>query len=96
MIQHPATENNKLFILSFDIITGENNTAKDHRDTFCKLLCTKSWNKRFQCFNWWKAFLWLTSKKKLENQNDGAIMFFINEESEETIFEFLQNSGNIL
>ena len=41
------------------------------------------------------SLTFFSSKKKLENQNDGA-MFFINEESEETIFEFLQNSGNIL
>ena len=33
---------------------------------------------------------------KLEGQNHGATMFFIIEKSEETIFEFLQNSVNIL
>ena len=33
---------------------------------------------------------------KLENQAHGAIMFFIIEKSEETTFEFLQNSVNIL
>ena len=32
---------------------------------------------------------------KLENQAHGAIMFFIIEKSEETTFEFLQNSVNI-
>ena len=33
---------------------------------------------------------------KLEGQNNGATMFFIIEKSEETNFEFLQNSVNIL
>ena len=33
---------------------------------------------------------------KLEGQNNGAAMFFIIEKSEETTFEFLQNSINIL
>ena len=33
---------------------------------------------------------------KLEGQNNGGTMFFIIEKSEETIFEFLQNSVNIL
>ena len=33
---------------------------------------------------------------KLEGQNNGPIMFFIIEKSEETTFEILQNSVNIL
>ena len=33
---------------------------------------------------------------KLEGQNNGATMFFIVEKSEETTFEFLQNSVKIL
>ena len=33
--------------------------------------------------------------EKLENQDHGATMFFIIEKSEETIFNFLQNSVNI-
>ena len=33
---------------------------------------------------------------KLENQANGAAVFFIIEKSEETTFEFLQNSVNIL
>ena len=33
---------------------------------------------------------------KLENQDHGATMFFIIEKSEETTFEILQNSVNIL
>ena len=33
---------------------------------------------------------------KLENQDNGATMFFINEKAEETTFAFLQNSVNIL
>ena len=33
---------------------------------------------------------------KLESQNNGAIMFFIIEKSEETTIAFLQNSVNIL
>ena len=34
--------------------------------------------------------------EKLENQNHGETMFFILKKSEETTFEFLQNSLNIL
>ena len=33
---------------------------------------------------------------ELENQAHGATMFLITQQSEETIFEFLQNSVNIL
>ena len=33
---------------------------------------------------------------KLENQANGATVFFIIEKSEETTFEYLQNSVNIL
>ena len=33
---------------------------------------------------------------KIEEQNNGVTMFFIIEKSEETTFEFLQNSVNIL
>ena len=33
---------------------------------------------------------------KIEAQNNGVTMFFIIEKSEETTFEFLQNSVNIL
>ena len=33
---------------------------------------------------------------RLEDQVHGATMFFINEKSEETTFEFLENSVNIL
>ena len=33
---------------------------------------------------------------KLEGQNNGATMFFIVEKSEETTFEFLINSVNVL
>ena len=33
---------------------------------------------------------------KIEKQNNGVAMFFIIEKSEETTFEFLQNSVNIL
>ena len=33
---------------------------------------------------------------KLEGQNNGAIMFFIIEKTEETALEYLQNSANIL
>ena len=34
--------------------------------------------------------------RKLENQAHGATILFITEKSEETTFEFLQNSVNIL
>ena len=38
----------------------------------------------------------INSIGKLEGQNNGTTMFFIIEKSEETTFEFLQNSVNIL
>ena len=34
--------------------------------------------------------------EKLENQANGATVFFINKKSEETTFEFLQNSASII
>ena len=34
--------------------------------------------------------------RKIEGQNNGVTMFFIIEKSEETTFEFLQNSVSIL
>ena len=34
--------------------------------------------------------------RKIEGQNNGVTIFFIIEKSEETTFEFLQNSVNIL
>ena len=46
LIDPTFTNVNRLFTLSFQRIAGENNTKKDHRDLF-RLLCTKSWNKRF-------------------------------------------------
>ena len=37
----------RLFVLSFQRIAGENNTTKDHKDSFFTLLCTECQNKRF-------------------------------------------------
>ena len=34
LIDPTFTNTNKLFVLSFQIITGENNTTKDYRDSF--------------------------------------------------------------
>ena len=41
---------NRLFVLSFQRIAGENNTTKDYR-LFFTLLRTKCQNKRLQRFN---------------------------------------------
>ena len=41
LIDPTFTKVNKLFVLSFERIAGENNTTKDHKDFFSTLLCTK-------------------------------------------------------
>ena len=50
---------NRLFVLSFE--------NEDEKFFFFKVLNTKSWNKRFQCINWWKKFFWCASKNQKRN-----------------------------
>ena len=145
------TNVNKLFVLSFQRIAGENNTTKDHRDSFSHYYVPNARIKDFNVLIDGKSFFDLPVKNeeeayekiidmsnnndyttgnlldfayfkenykliatdlskqtklkdpqqisficKLENQAHGATMFFIIEKSEETTFELLQNSVNIL
>ena len=135
--------------MSFPRIAGENNTTKDHRNSFSHYYVPNVEIKDFNILVDGKTFFDLPVKNekepckksmrrnndyttgnlldfayfkenyrliatdlskqtklndpqqinfigKLEGQNHGATMFFIIEKSEETIFEFLQNSVNIL
>ena len=137
--------------MSFERIAGENNTTKDHRDSFSHYYVPNVEIKDFNVLTDGKSFFDLPVKNeeeayekiidmsnnndyttgnlldfayykenyrliaidlskqtklkdpqqinfigKLEGQNNGATMFFIIEKSEETTFEFLQNSVNIL
>ena len=65
LIDPTFTKVNRLFVLSFER-TEENKVKKDHRDFFFTLLSAKRWNKRLQCLNWWKRFLWFASKNEEE------------------------------
>ena len=56
LIDPTFTKGNRLFVLSFGNETGWN--------IVFKILFTKSWNKRFECINWWKKFLELPVKNK--------------------------------
>ena len=31
-----------------------------------KVLCTKSWNKRLKCIDWWQKLFWCANKNKEE------------------------------
>ena len=144
------TNVNRLFVLSFQRIAGENNTTKDHRDSFSHYYVPNVRIKDFNVLIDGKSFFDLPVKNEEEtyekiiemsNNNDyttgnlldfayfkenykliaidlskqtklkdpqqinfigkllkntGATMFFIIEKSEETTFEFSQNSVNIL
>ena len=61
---------------------------KDKRDSFFTLSCTKHQNKRFQCFHWWKKFLWLTSKKWRRNLRQKSLRWVKVMTTELVIFEF--------
>ena len=141
---------NRLFVLSFQGIAGENNTTKDRRDSFSHYYAPNIRIKDFNVITDGKIFFDLSVKNEeeayekiidLNNNNDhttgnlldfvylkknykvnaidlskqtklkdpqqisfigiilatrGATMFFIIQKSEETTFEFLQNSVNIL
>ena len=47
LIDPTFTNFNRLFVLSFQRIAGENNTTKDYRDSFSHYYVPKRWNKRF-------------------------------------------------
>ena len=47
LIDPTFTNVNRLFVLSFQRIAGENNTTKDYRDSFSHYYVPKRWNKRF-------------------------------------------------
>ena len=148
---HPTFTNvNRLFVLSFQWIAGENNTTKDHRDSFSHYYVLNAQIKEFNVLIDGKSFFDLSVKNeeeaykkiidmsnnndyttgnllyfaylkknkliaidlskqtklkdpqqisfigKLENQDHGATMFFIIEKSEETTFNFSQNSVTII
>ena len=142
---------NRLFILLFQRITGENNTTKDYRDSFSHYYVPNVEIKDFNVLIDGKSFFDLPVKNeeeayekiidmsnnndytagnlldfayfkesyrlmaidsskqtklkdpqqisfigKLQNQANGATMFFIIEKSEETAFNFLQNYATII
>ena len=150
LIDPTFTNVNRLFVLSFQRIAGENNTTKDYRDYFSHYYVPNVRIKDFNVLIDGKNFFDLPVKNeegyekvfdisnnngyttgnlldfayfkenyrliaidlskqtklkgsqeisfigKLENQNNGATMFFIIEKSDETTFKFLRNYVNIL
>ena len=151
LIDPTFTKVNRLFVLPFERIAGENNTTKDHRDSFSHYYLPNVEIKDFNVLIDGKIFFDLPVKneeeayekviemsknndyttgsllhfayfkenyrliaidlskqtklkdrqqisfiRKLERQDHGATIFFIIGKSEETIFEFSQNSINIL
>ena len=150
LIDPTFTNVNRLFVLSFQRIAGENNTAKDHRDSFSHYYVPNVRIKDFNVSIDRKSFFDLPVKNEEEayekiiemsNNNDyttgnlldfgyfkenykliaidlskqtklkdpqqisfigkllntrGATMFFIIEKSEETTFNFSQNSVTII
>ena len=80
LVDPTFTNVNRLFVLSF-----ARNAQRDHRDSFPKLKYPKL-----------KYPEQINFIGKLEDQNNGATMFFVIEKSKETTFEFLQKSVNIL
>ena len=151
LIDPTFTNVNRLFVLSFQRIAGENNTTKDYRDSFSHYYVPNVEIKDFNVLIDGKSFFDLPVKNeeeayekiiemsrnndyttgnlldfayfkenyrliatdlskqtklkdpqqinfigKLENQVHGATIFFIIEKSEETTFNFLQNSVTII
>ena len=66
LIDPAFTNVNRLFVLSFKRIAGENNTKKDYRDSFSKLLCSRCQNKRLQQLIDGKSFFDLPVKNEEE------------------------------
>ena len=140
LIDPTFTNVNRLFVLSFQRIAGENNTTKDYRDSFSHYYVPNVRIKDFNVLIDGKSFFDLPVKNeeeayekiiemsrnndyttgnlldfayftenyrliainlskqtsRLERQDSWATMFFIIAKSEQTTFEFLQNSLNIL
>ena len=150
LIDLTFTNVNRLFVLSFQIIAGENNTTKDYRNSFSHYYVSSARIKDFNVLTDEKSFFDLPVKNEEEayekiiemsNNNDyttgnlldfayfkenykliaidlskqtklkdpqqisfigkldkdnGATMFFIIEKSEETTFNFSQNSATII
>ena len=150
LIDPTFTNVNRLFVLSFQRIAGENNTTKDYRDSFSHYYVPNVRTKDFNALIDGKSFFDLPVKNEEEayekiidmsNNNDyttgnlldfayfkenykliaidlskqtklkdpqqinfigrplntrGATMFFITEKSEETTFNFSQNSVTII
>ena len=151
LIDPTFTNFNRLFVLSFQRIAGENNITKDYRDSFSHYYVPNVEKKDFNVLTDGKHFFYLPVKNeeeayknimdtsnsnvyktgnlldfayfkenyrliaidlskqtelkdpqqinfigKPENQDHGATMFFIIEKSEETTFNFLQNSVTII
>ena len=102
------TKVNRLFVLPFERIE-ENNVKKDYRNSFSHYYVLNNLldfayfkeNYRLIAIDLSKQTKLKDPQQinftgKLEDQNNGATMLFIIEKSEETTFEFLQNSVNIL
>ena len=151
LIDLSFTKVNRLFVLPFERIAGENNTTKDHRDSFSHYYVPNIEIKDLNVLSDGKSFFDLPVENKeeaykkimemskdnnnttgnlldftyfkenyrlivtdlskqtnlkhpqqiyfigkLEGKDHRATMFFIIEKSEETTFEFLQNSVNVL
>ena len=61
VIDPTLTKVNRLFLLSFEKIE-EDNVKNNHRDSYSHYYVPNV-KRRFQCFNRWKEFFWLASKK---------------------------------
>ena len=85
LIDPTFTNVNRLFVLSFQWIAGENNTTKDHRDSFSDYYVPNARIKDFNVLIDWKNFFNLPVK---------------NEEAYEKIIEISNNNdyttGNLL
>ena len=66
LIDPTFTNTNKLFVLSFQIITGENNTTKDYRDSFSQYYVPNVEIKDFNVLIDGKSFFDLPIKKEKE------------------------------
>ena len=95
LIDPTFTNVNGLSVLSI-----ARNAKVDHRDSFSHYYVPNIEIKDFNVLIDGNSFLKDPQQSNfigtLEGQNDGATIFFITEKSEETTFEFLQNSVNIL
>ena len=94
---HPTFTNvNRLFVLSFQWIAGENNTTKDHRDSFSHYYVLNAQIKEFNVLIDGKSFFDLSVKNEEEaykkiidmsNNNDyttGNLLYFAYLKKEQT------------